>query len=236
MLFRHEDIPLMDAEKQKDFINRVKQTIILGDCYNEHDYNSEKVISLSTQDLEENKVLQDQYGLTFLDFAVSQGKYLLAFRFLNLGMKFNHSGLGGNPRFYAQTNEHANRLFGEAISGRRADIVKILLSQGVDPNTTKISLGDSPLDGAIISGSYETVEVLINHPRTNFLDRARGFGQEPIVRAYGRGEIEMVKLLLSKGAKLPEYYQAEYLLKYPEPDVNQHELSIESSASALFAP
>lgn len=225
MFFKDEYIPLIDEDKQNHFISRVRKAIIECDFYNKHPERIERVISLIMPDFEENKFKQGKDGMTFLDFAVFQKQEYIAYRLITLGMKFNHSGPAQNPRFYTRTNEHANALLGMAIYRGRADVVKLLLSQGVDPNTTKIDMCDSPLDAAIIYGRYETVEALLNDPRTNFLDRACGIGFPPIVRAYERGEIKMVKLLLSRGAKLPEDYQTEYLLKYPEP-------AVEGNASA----
>jgi ankyrin repeat protein len=82
------------------------------------------------------------------------------------------------------------------------DTVRVLLAAGADINSRDY-LGSSPLSFAVSRNRTETVGVLLNAgAKTNFHHTETG--QTALIDAVVRGNIDIVRLLLEKGANVNE--------------------------------
>eukprot|EP01084_Bolivina_argentea_P309905 536096_1 len=93
--------------------------------------------------------------------------------------KYNNKGF--NALFVASQNGHSF-------------IVKLLLQNGADPNSTSYQ-GVSPLNMAAEEGHLEVVRVLLSHSDTD-IDYQDLEGVTPLYIACQQNDIEIVKLLL----------------------------------------
>lgn len=89
-----------------------------------------------------------------------------------------------------------------AAQGRHVQLVKLLLENGADVQTTAQSQqGDTALHTGALQGGFEMVQLLLKHGADpNAVNKQ---GQTPLHRAIaGDGELKTVKLLVESGAKL----------------------------------
>ncbi len=110
-------------------------------------------------------------------------------------------------------DEGGKNLFLQIISMANPDIVQILLNEGIILDAFKDSEGKTALMHAIEDYEYSTVETLIkNGSDTNFKIYASGI--TPMSLAIYHGQIEIVKLLIAKGAKLSNIKNELNILQY----------------------
>lgn len=108
---------------------------------------------------------------------------------------------GANPN---AKNMHGGTALDQAACQSALKMVEVLLAHKADVNA-KDNSGYTPLHGAIVLGKNETrrsvVEVLVNHG-ADVNARNDHDGSTPFREAITRGDIEIVKLLLSHGAEV----------------------------------
>ncbi|MDN3920637.1 ankyrin repeat domain-containing protein [Roseateles violae] len=78
--------------------------------------------------------------------------------------------------------------------------VTSLLMKGVDPNG-RDSQGRSPLEVAIREESPKSLQALLDYPGLN-IDAANGVGETPLMLAALKGQLDWVKTLAARGAKI----------------------------------
>jgi ankyrin repeat protein/nucleoside phosphorylase len=126
-------------------------------------------------------------------FAVEYGNYSLLMTVLEFGADLNE-----------QMNGPAmNSLLGAAVKWNQADIVRLLLERGADPNEPIIAdiLVNSPLGAAIRMGAADTVRLLLEHGADpNKQLRGDPATNSPLGAAIGMGRADIVRLLLEHGA------------------------------------
>ena len=90
--------------------------------------------------------------------------------------------------------------FFKAIDQDDAKVVKQLISKGFDVNTPG-SNGMTPLNMAIISGSKNTIPVLLASPDID-VNVQSDLGETPIMHAANKGDVMTVSALIAKGAEV----------------------------------
>jgi len=90
--------------------------------------------------------------------------------------------------------------FFHAVDVDAAQVVTGLLKQGFDPNTPD-DKGQIGLYLALRGGSLKSAQVLLADPRTE-IDHANDHGETPLMMAALRGQTDMVRALLDRGARL----------------------------------
>uniref|UniRef100_A0A061RZB8 Ankyrin repeat-containing protein n=1 Tax=Tetraselmis sp. GSL018 TaxID=582737 RepID=A0A061RZB8_9CHLO len=85
-----------------------------------------------------------------------------------------------------------------AVESCKADVVKFLLEAGADPNLTTRK-GNTPLRAAVLLGDADSLLALVHNGADVNLETARG---TPLTTACGQSDVDMVSLLLDKGACL----------------------------------
>lgn len=84
------------------------------------------------------------------------------------------------------------------ISRDSAEGVKELIEEGYDPNTILPS-GNSLLNAAILENAFKTAKYLINHKKIK-IDLRNQSDETPLMLACLRGNLDLVKLLIYRGA------------------------------------
>lgn len=98
------------------------------------------------------------------------------------------AGNGARPIHVAAENGHA-------------DALRVLLYEG-KANVNSLSIGTTALHLAVQYNRPDCVDVLLTHPNIQIDTRARTDGTTALYGAAGRGHIELVRVLLAKGASL----------------------------------
>lgn len=81
-----------------------------------------------------------------------------------------------------------------------ADIVRIILEKGIDPNTTDF-VGRTPLFLACSQGKPDVVDALLEHPNID-TDIPDDVGATPIFEAVREKNVDIVVALLARGTRL----------------------------------
>jgi ankyrin repeat protein len=112
-------------------------------------------------------------------------KYILQL-FILIGFSLSHAG----PRedFFRAVDVDADRV----VTG--------LLKQGFDPNTLD-DKGQVGLFVALRGGAVKAAQALLADPRTE-IDHANAHGETPLMMAALRGQTDMVRTLLDRGAQV----------------------------------
>jgi len=128
----------------------------------------------------------------------------LAYLLLAIGFSLTHAGS------YVE--------FFRAVDRDDPMTVADLLTRGFDPNAAS-EQGQTPLYLALKGDSPKVFKVLMQHPSLK-VDLANGAGETPLMIAALRGEVEAMKLLLSRGAQLNRsgWTPLHYAASAPEPD------------------
>ena len=164
-------------------------------------------------------------------------------RLLNEGADVNESGLA-SPLFYAIQYNHtdAARLLiergadvnkastwgtpiHEAAKRGNAEIVRLLLEQGVDPSVTA-SKGMTPLHSAAEGGSVESAQYLLDHKAD--VNALTTLDEPPIHYARRKGHEAVAQLLIDHGWAPPEVPPISGLLA--SADVSKGELQAKGCA------
>lgn len=90
--------------------------------------------------------------------------------------------------------------FSGAVVRDRPDIVLTLLKQGVSPNT-KVEQGDPALVSAIRHDNADVVSILLDAPGID-LNLASDFGETAIMLAAFKGDEDLVRELVERGAEV----------------------------------
>ena len=135
----------------------------------------------------------------FLFDAIGQGAIRDVKFCLQNGANINGSiarGQFGNYRKQLQTPLHT------AVSSRNLEIVKILLQNGADVNTTDED-GFTPLHIAAYNGNLQMVKILLQNGSGIFLDiKDNTNGRSALHVAVYDGNLEIVRVLVEKGANI----------------------------------
>lgn len=136
-----------------------------------------------------NKDLRDKNGRTALSWGAESGKLGILTQLME-----SDATLGKKPA----TKDSPMFV---AVKNGRHEAIKLFLEKGADPNEVDID-GDSVLCYAVICGHIKCVKVLIEHDGTELEKRSGWYEQTALSFAARQGNLEIVKLLLTSGARL----------------------------------
>ena len=163
--------------------------------------------------------------LSCLHLAAYFGRTSLVSRFIEVGMNVNHlNGKHDTALLWASRWGHTETVKLLIAKGAHVDIdndkgstalywavryehketVRVLLQKGqADPNKTRKLGLVAPLIVASAYGNSDIASLLLEQPRINVNIRIRG-GEMPIHHAASEGYIDIVKMLIAKGAVFDE--------------------------------
>ncbi|CEJ82045.1 hypothetical protein VHEMI02137 [[Torrubiella] hemipterigena] len=98
-----------------------------------------------------------------------------------------------------QPKQQANDAFFWACNAGNMDMIKLFLEYGCDPARDGLATGDLPIHAAARSGNIDLVDFFLQQDGVD-LDSRDCFMRTPLFHAAGKGKVQMVKHLLSKGA------------------------------------
>jgi ankyrin repeat protein len=87
-----------------------------------------------------------------------------------------------------------------ATQNGHAEVVKVLIAHGADPNLAKTDHGATPLHFASYQGNLEIVQELISHQAELNVTLTNKHGATPLHLASQNGHLEIVKELITHGA------------------------------------
>jgi ankyrin repeat protein len=91
-----------------------------------------------------------------------------------------------------------------SIENRRYEITQYLLCNGADPNAINVR-GETPIYKAIEYGDIKSISLLLQH-QANVKINNNSQNMSPLSLAITMGNIDIVKLLVSNGAKVTKYH------------------------------
>ena len=97
-------------------------------------------------------------------------------------------------------DENHPNLISTSIEGGHADIVKVLIEYGLDPNIEINRFGETPLMRAICENQKPIIQVLLSHGADADLADESGF--TPLMSASAGGDVSTIELLVKHGADI----------------------------------
>lgn len=118
-----------------------------------------------------------------------------------------------------------------AAARNQAETAKLLISKGADVNTAVSANKQTPLLVAAIYGHVDVADVLLSNGAN--VNSTNQYGDTPISIAVGKDDVDMIRLLVEKGAVLPES-AAQYKGKFPEFTIHSLRLLHIMHACSIF--